>query len=112
MKEIACNLGAFNPAQRKSYNDVVGKLRLLIIESRELSDGWAFRIPADSAALILAAEFVTLERLRCPFLNFELQVLNSGSQWLRVRGEGEAKELLRRELVKGLTHAPDVARLR
>ena len=68
-----------------------------ILERTELADGIAIRFPTDSQTIQAVFDFVTAERSCCgSFLTFEL-ILNGGDGafWLRLRGDKEAKELIR-----------------
>lgn len=49
-----------------------------ILEVRELPNGYAFRLPSDSAMLMIIAEDITIERLCCPFLRFTLEIEAAG----------------------------------
>jgi hypothetical protein len=87
---IACSLSLEDRADR---NAQIVRLFSQRSETRELSDGYAFRFPADSAAPLL--EFVEGERRCCPFLTFELVFEpQAGPVWLRVRGTAEIKTFI------------------
>ena len=43
-------------------------------------NGYAFQLPNQSELLRLAAEFVTLERLCCPFFGFSIEVEREGGE--------------------------------
>jgi len=90
-----CTLSPGALAKRKSA--VKASLGSRILERKELSDGIAIRFPTDSQTIQAVFDFVTAERSCCgSFLTFEL-ILNGGDGafWLRLRGDQEAKELLR-----------------
>lgn len=65
---------------------------------QELPDGFAFSFPREQPLFLTLAEWVTLERRCCPFLDFEL-VLESRAApvSLRLTGRPGVKEFLRRE---------------
>jgi len=70
---------------------------------RELSNGYEFRFTDESDVLRRLAEFVSLEKLCCPFLRFEIEVeAESGPVWLRLTGRAGVKEFIREE-ISGLT---------
>ena len=50
------------------------EIRSLTLERQELPDGYAFRFASDTQAILRVAEFITIERLCCPFLNFRVEV--------------------------------------
>jgi hypothetical protein len=94
---MACRMDAMTPVQRGRHEEVTARLRTETQEIRELPDGFAFRIPEEDWSL--AAEFVSLERLCCPFLGFALeQEREAGPLWLRLTGREGVKEFLRAEL--------------
>ena len=96
---VACDLAALSEEQRERQRD----LRRLLLEDVEevvaLEDGYAFRHSPDRVVLLAVAEFVAHERLCCPFFEFEITVGSSGGPvWLRMTGEGEAKQFLETEV--------------
>ena len=100
---IACNLEAFTQAQRKLHRKLSEKVLTAFQEVKELGNGYAFRFPDDALLLQKINEWITLERLCCPFLNFKLEplVLQSGlsntnnSVWLHLTGGEGVKQFLR-----------------
>jgi hypothetical protein len=78
------------------------RFRASIEEAQALDDGYAFRLPADAETILSAAEFISIERLCCPFLTFELVVGPAGhSLWLRLTGSAGAKEFIEAEFGAG-----------
>lgn len=74
-----------------------------IQETRELSNGYEVRFADKLDVLKRLAEFVSLEKLCCPFLGFEIEVeAESGPIWLRLTGREGVKEFIREE-ISGLT---------
>lgn len=96
---FTCNMNALGDEQRGRYKTILGKLNQARQEARELRDGYAFRFEAESELIKDAAEFVTYERLCCPFFDFELAIRRKDNAlWLRLRGEDESiKEFIRAE---------------
>ncbi len=95
---FVCNMTELNEAQRARHHLIARELLLSVQELRELPDGYALRLPTDSSFILLAAEFITLERLCCPFFNFELQVEGAGgATWLCLSGEEGIKPFIREE---------------
>jgi hypothetical protein len=89
---------ALDGAQRERQQVLMKKFHASIEETHALPDGYAFRLPADAQTILAAAEFITIERLCCPFLNFELEVGRAGSPvWLRLTGSEGAKEFIEAE---------------
>jgi hypothetical protein len=93
-----CNMLALSPAQRTAHQELIGRLfGSLVQETRELPDGYAYRFDGEHYPLV--AEFITNERLCCPFLTFSLNVSpHGGPLWLQLTAEGDVKPFLREEL--------------
>ena len=47
----------------------------MVVETKELQNGYAFRIPGDGKCIGLVAELMMAERECCPFLTFEVTAL-------------------------------------
>ena len=93
---IMCVLGALDAKQLARQQELRQQLREKTQEVRELKDGYALRLPAESGMILSAAEFITLERLCCQFFNFGLEVEGEqGSLWLRLTGREGVKEFLK-----------------
>lgn len=90
---IACQPTAVPEAQRERWMDL-GKLTYAAVEAvRELEDGYALRLPSDR--ILLLAEYVSLDRLCCAALRWEIIVTQAGGPlWLKLRGPGGAKAFL------------------
>ncbi|HET9529663.1 MAG TPA: hypothetical protein VFQ92_04880 [Blastocatellia bacterium] len=96
---IACRLGALDAARRERHQSLRKRLNDSVQEVRELPDGYALRLPAETEMILATAEWVTLERLCCPFFVFELEIGDEGApMWLRLTGGEGVKEFLRAEL--------------
>ncbi len=95
---FACQMNALDQRQRGRYNTITRTLKEARQELRELDDGYAFRLKAESNLILDAAEFIVYERLCCPFFDFELFVENADdSLWLRLRGQEGIKEFIQSE---------------
>ena len=96
---VSCNLLALTAVQQERQRALYRQLRADAEEVVELEDGYAFRHSPDSAVLLAVAEFVSNERLCCPFFEFGITVERAGGAvWLRITGAGEAKQVLRAEI--------------
>lgn len=99
---IACDMSAIEPGLRAGHVTTGEQLFRAMGEIRELPDGYAFRLPAGTEILLKTAEFISLERLCCPFLGFALEVEPEGGPvWLRLTGREGVKAFIREE-VSGL----------
>jgi|ERR1044072_8694256 len=94
-----CKLGALDQSQRERHKLLGEQLRADIKEVKELPNGYAFRLDAESATILSVAEWVTFERLCCPFFSFALEIEGEGKPlWLRMTGREGVKEFMRAEL--------------
>jgi hypothetical protein len=89
---------ALSPEERQSHQALIGRLfGSLVLETRELADGYAYRFAGEYYPLV--AEFITHERLCCPFLTFGLTVTpERGPVWLHLTAPGDVKPFLTEEL--------------
>ena len=93
---IACDLTAIKADERLHHEVLTHRLFSAVQEVHELPDGYGFRLPTEM--LLTAAEFVSRERLCCPFFRFHLEIEPGGqSFWLKVTGSSEVKEFVRFE---------------
>ena len=94
---VACEMTAIPQAQRQAHIETSKELFSQIQEFRELENGYAFRFAQD--VLVKLAQFVELERLCCPFLNFVVEVEEDGGPvWLRLTGRDGVKAFIREEI--------------
>ena len=92
---LACDFTAMDAEQRERYRALRRQLSEDLHEARELEDGYAFKHSSEAKVLIALAEYVTLERLCCPFFDFAIEVgRDGGPVWLRMTGGQEAKRIL------------------
>lgn len=84
---IACDMTAIAPEQRAQHMATIKKLFGLVEKVQELPDGYSFKLPNDSEVVLMAAEFIALERLCCPFLDFAIDIERKGGPfWLSLIG--------------------------
>ncbi len=92
---VACDLTAMDAEQRERYQALRQRLSEDFREVRELENGYAFRHSSEASMLLTLAEYVSLERLCCPFFDFAIEVEHDGGPvWLRMTGGQEAKRIL------------------
>jgi hypothetical protein len=69
------------------------------MDRQELTDGYVFRLNGESLSLPDVAQWVSLERLCCPFVTFQLQTTGGEPDyWLTLRGPDGAKTIIDQEL--------------
>jgi hypothetical protein len=97
--QIACNLNALDKEQRRRHQSLTEQLHAATQETRELPDGYSFRLPSDEATIQRTAEWITLERRCCPFIAFGIDVDREGGPlWLSLTGREGVKPFLKAEL--------------
>lgn len=90
---IACDMSVLSPDQRATHMATSQELFSRLEEIREFADGYEFRLANDSSAITMAAGFISLERLCCPFLNFGLEIKSDGGQCGCVSGAAKESKL-------------------
>lgn len=99
---MICDLTAMDSEQRERYQALVQRLHASVQDIQEVAEGYALRFPPESSTCLMIAEFITLERLCCPFLSFRLDVEREGGPvWLRLTGREGVKAFLQAELGLG-----------
>jgi hypothetical protein len=91
---IACGLTSAELREREAT--LLAQLKSAVIETEELPDGYAFRVPGDGEWIAIIARMIAAERECCPFLTFELVAQPSmGPVIVRVTGPGGTKDFLK-----------------
>jgi hypothetical protein len=92
---IACNLKALTSEQRKQLEQTGEHVISAITASRNLNDGYAFRVDPAKASLIDVAQWLELWRRCCPFYEFQIDFhAADASLWLSVKGRPGVKEYI------------------
>ena len=96
---IACDMTAIAPEQRGQHMATIKRLFGLVEKAHELSDGYSFKLPNDSEVVLMAAEFISLERLCCPFFDFAIDIEREGGPfWLSLTGRQGVKPFIMAEV--------------
>ena len=96
---FACDMTAIEAAQRPGHVANIDKLFRAVEEIREIGNGYKFRLPNHSETLNTAAEFISLERLCCPFFGFDLEIEREGGAiWLSLTGREGVKPFILAEI--------------
>ena len=99
---IACDMSVLSPAQRGAHLALSRDLFSSLKQIKELSNGYGFHLEG-SNVVAKAAEFISLEKLCCPFLNFTLEVeAENGPVWLKLTGREGVRAFVREEMISGL----------
>ena len=92
---IACNLKALTSEQRKELEQLRGRAIAAIAESRDLKDGYAFRIDPAKESVVDVARWLDIWRRCCPFYEFRIDLhAADGGMWLSVTGRPGVKEFI------------------
>ena len=96
---FACDMTAIAPEQRGAHIATIKRLFGVVQTTRELQDGYAFELPNDSDILLTASEFISNERLCCPFFDFALDIEREcGPMWLSLKGRDGVKPFIMAEV--------------
>jgi hypothetical protein len=96
---FACDMSAFDPSERKRHLAALQEVFGAVAEIRELADGYAFRLPSETAWVLKAADFIANERRCCPFFGFALQLEpERGALWLSLTGREGVKPFILAEI--------------
>ena len=94
-ESLVCVLDALTPEQRQRHEQLIEKVKQSRQSIRELPDGYAWQLPGDMAMWLIAAEFISLEHVCCPFFRLALEVEpGQGSIWLRITGSDQVKQFI------------------
>jgi hypothetical protein len=95
---LVCNMNVFTPAQRESHIQNTIQLIQEMQGVLEIENGYAFTFPNETDFISKIAEFISNERLCCPFLKFALNVASSSEPIsLALTGASGTQEFLRAE---------------
>ena len=93
---------SLTPEQRARTFQLLDALKSKKQEVSEIEDGYSFRFPTDSGMLLDMVEFITYERVCCPFFDFHLRVEREGGEtWLTLTGREGVKAFIREEFDLG-----------
>lgn len=91
---IACNFGALTLDQQVKYKELRNQLKAVEYGTEELPNGYAFSYPNEDDVLKNLMDWVILERLCCPFLEFTLIINNKQPIVLTLSGSSESIKML------------------
>lgn len=93
-----CNTKALSKDERAAYNELTSKLSHARAGTKELSDGYAFRLQNGAVSIADLATWISYERKCCPFFTFEIELeRNGGPLWLKLKGAEGVKPFIRAE---------------
>ena len=98
-----CDMSALTTEARARHRALATQIRPAIVRFSELDDGYAAEFAMTDETLMRLAEFVSLERLCCPFFTLAVEVgRERGPLSLRITGRDGVKPFIRAEFgIKG-----------
>ena len=100
---IACDMSVLSPEQREMHLGASRDLFSSLKQIQELPNGYEVRLDGPNV-IVKAAEFIALEKLCCPFLNFSLEVeAENGPVWLKLTGREGVKAVALQWLREGVS---------
>jgi len=97
---LACNMNVFTPAERELHIQTTIQLFQTVQDIHEAESGFEFIFPNpnESEVITKLAEFISNERLCCPFLEFTLKIASNNEPIsLLLTGPEGTREFLRAE---------------
>jgi hypothetical protein len=96
-KELSCKLTT--PELRERKATVIASLKNQILLTRELKNGFAYRLRGSDSMVDELATFVKTERACCDFFNFDISITgNKTEARLKITGPKGAKDFIKTEL--------------
>ena len=93
---IACNLLGLTAAERLRQQELHKQLFSLVVNVRDLPNGYAVALPGTKESILAVAEFISLERVCCSFFRFNIEVGRQEEPvWLSITGGEGVKEFLK-----------------
>lgn len=94
-RELSCKLTS--PELRKRKEVVIAVLKVKVLETQELADGYKYKFDATDEMLDQLTAFLKSERACCDFFDFNL-ALSDKIVWLSISGPDGAKDFIKTEL--------------
>lgn len=94
-KSITCKLTT--PELQKRKATVIADLKGLVLERKELENGFSYRFEGKDEILDKLNEFIKTERMCCDFFTFQVTV-EEQTAVLAITGPNGAKEFLKQEV--------------
>ena len=95
---LVCNMDVFTASQREAHIQNTIELIQAVQSVQDVDNGYEFTFPNESVIISKIADFISNERLCCPFLKFTLNIVpNNGPVSLSLTGPTGTQEFLRAE---------------
>ena len=94
-KPVTCKLTT--PELQKRKATVIADLKSLVLERKELEDGYSYKFEGKDEILDKLNDFIKTERMCCDFFTFQVTV-EENTALLKITGPNGAKEFLKEEV--------------
>ena len=94
---ITCTLDAFSAADRERYDELRSGLLSATIRVQSTRRGWAVELSGGERSFREAAEWITLERRCCGFMEFGLDWTPGGNPRVTLEGPPAVREIIAAE---------------
>ena len=95
---LVCNMDVFTPVQREAHIQTTTELIQVVQRVEEVENGYEFIFPNETSIISKIAQFISNERLCCPFLACNLNVFSTSEPIsLSLTGPLGTQEFLRAE---------------
>ncbi|HVX00137.1 MAG TPA: hypothetical protein VHA52_06870 [Candidatus Babeliaceae bacterium] len=93
---MVCKLTS--PELQKRKATVIASIKKLVIEKKELPNGYSYKLDGSDNNINLLTDFIKTERQCCNFFNFSINVNNDQFAWLKITGNKGVKNFIASEL--------------
>lgn len=100
--ELTCDRLAIDSTTRPRYDVLRWRLGTAVISFSELEDGFVFQLDEKLISHQELSEWMSMERLCCPFFSFEVKPVESAVLELRLTGPAGSKTVLLAEFGNSL----------
>lgn len=105
---LACDLTAIEDEHLEIHKSNGEEVFKSVQSWKELSNGFALKLPTETDIIEKAGAFISRERLCCPFFDFALEVApNQGPVWLKITNnqQRQIKEFIEVNIISQLDSA-------
>lgn len=94
-KPVTCKLTT--PELQKRKATVIAELKTLVLERKELENGFSYKFNGKDEVLDKLNDFIKTERMCCDFFTFQITVEDQ-TAWLNITGPKGAKAFLKEDV--------------
>jgi hypothetical protein len=95
---IACRANALDKTQRQRQQALLDTVRRTVRGKHDLPDGVTLSFPAEPTLFLQLAEWISLERRCCPFMEFTLEWKSNDCVSVRLTGQPGVKDVITAEM--------------